>query len=311
MYCYLWEYRVPPERRTEFEAGYGPAGGWVALFRRDPAYVRTELLRDRDDPRRYLTVDVWASREACLAFRQRWREELDALDRRGAAWTEEERLVGEFEVVDGPSAAVGVGAVDRVSSRAMGKRSERRQDDDRVAFLQGFLRHPERVGSVVPSSRFLERRIVEAGEIERAGVVVELGPGTGGTTRALLRALPAEARLLAIEIDPRFVARLEEISDPRLLVHHGSAEHVREALARHDLGSADVVVSGIPFSTMPDAIGRRILREIWDALAPGGRFVAYQFRDRVADLGAEIAGAPEVEVELLNVPPMRVYSWRK
>jgi phospholipid N-methyltransferase/heme-degrading monooxygenase HmoA len=309
MYCYVWEFRVPSERREAFEADYGPEGGWVALFRRDPDWVRTELLRDQDDPQRYLTLDVWASREACLAFRERFRAELDALDRRGATWTEEERLVGELEIVGGAAAAVS--AADRVSSRAMGKRSERRQDDDRVAFLQGFLRHPERVGSVVPSSRFLERRIVEAGEIERAEVVVELGPGTGGTTRALLRALSAEARLLAIEIDPRFVARLEEVSDPRLVVHHGSAEHIREALARHDLGSADTVVSGIPFSTMPDAIGRRILREIWDSLAPGGRFVAYQFRDRVADLGAEIAGAPQVEVELLNVPPMRVYSWRK
>lgn len=193
----------------------------------------------------------------------------------------------------------------------MGNLSDRFQDDDRFAFLQGFLRHPERVGSVVPSSRFLERRIVEAGEIDRAGVVVELGPGTGGTTRALLQALPEESKLLAIEIDPRFVARLEEIPDPRLVVHHGSAEHIREALAGHDLGAADAVVSGIPFSTIPAAVGRRILREIWESLALGGRFVAYQFRDRVAGLGAEIAGQPDVEVELLNVPPMRVYSWRK
>jgi len=193
----------------------------------------------------------------------------------------------------------------------MGNLSDRLQDDHRFAFLQGFLRHPERVGSVVPSSRFLERRIVEAGAIGSAGVVIELGPGTGGTTRAMLQALPEESTLLALEIEPAFVERLREISDPRLVIHQGSAEQIGEALARHGLGAADAVVSGIPFSTMPDAIGRRILREIWDSLAPGGRFVAYQFRDRVADLGAEIAGAPQVEVELFNVPPMRVYSWRK
>jgi phospholipid N-methyltransferase len=193
----------------------------------------------------------------------------------------------------------------------MGNLSDRLQDDDRFAFLQGFLRHPERVGSVVPSSRFLERRIVEAGAIGSAVVVVELGPGTGGTTRAMLQALPEESTLLALEIDPAFVERLREIPGPRLVVHQGSAEQIREALDHHGLGAADAVVSGIPFSTMPDAVARRILHEVWESLGPGGRFVAYQFRDRVADLGEEIAGVPKVEVELLNVPPMRVYSWRK
>lgn len=99
MYCYVWEYRVPEDRVQAFEAGYGPDGGWVALFRRDPAYVRTDLLRDLSDPRRYVTVDVWASREACMAFRERFRAEFDALDEAGEEWTDEERSLGEFEAV--------------------------------------------------------------------------------------------------------------------------------------------------------------------------------------------------------------------
>lgn len=187
----------------------------------------------------------------------------------------------------------------------------RLQRGDRLVFLKSFLRHPERVGSVVPSSQFLERRIVEAGGIVEADLVVELGPGTGGTTRALLEVLAPEARLLAVEIDPELAARLRSLSDPRLIVHHGSAEEILEALERHGLGEPDVVVSGIPFSTMPREVGRRIVGRVWRALAPGGRFVAYQFRDRVAELGREVAGKPEVELEPLNVPPMRVYSWRK
>jgi hypothetical protein len=82
------------------------------------------------------------------------------------------------------------------------KKRLRLQPDHRMAFLQGFLKSPKQVGSIIPSSRFLERRIVRASEIERASLVVELGPGTGGTTRALLRAMSPKARLLAIEIDP-------------------------------------------------------------------------------------------------------------
>jgi len=102
----------------------------------------------------------------------------------------------------------------------------RLQPDHRFAFLQGFLKSPKQVGSIIPSSRFLERRIVRAAEIANASLVVELGPGTGGTTRALLRALSPKARLLAIEIDPRFVELLRRRPDPRLIVHEGSAAAV-------------------------------------------------------------------------------------
>ena len=59
----------------------------------------------------------------------------------------------------------------------------RPQPDDRLAFFHGFLKKPGQVGSIIPSSRFLERRIVRAAGIQRARLVVELGPGTGGTTR--------------------------------------------------------------------------------------------------------------------------------
>ena len=102
----------------------------------------------------------------------------------------------------------------------------RPQPDDRLAFFQGFLRRPQQVGSVIPSSRFMERRLVGLATAEAPKVVVELGPGTGGTTRALLRAMPPGSQLLAIEISPDFAALLQRIPDPRLIVHHGSAEQL-------------------------------------------------------------------------------------
>lgn len=180
-----------------------------------------------------------------------------------------------------------------------------------LAFLLGFLRRPGLVGSVVPSSRFLERRLVNIADIAKARLVVELGPGTGGTTRAILDALPKDARLLAIEIDPRFASLLRADPDPRLTVQLGSAEQIREILAAHGLSQPDAIISGIPFSTMPPLLGQRILHVLWHCLAPGGRFVAYQFREQVALIGRELLGQPDIEVELLNVPPVRVYCWRK
>lgn len=185
------------------------------------------------------------------------------------------------------------------------------QPDHRITFLKGFLRNPQGVASVIPSSRFMERRLVEVAEISHARQVVELGPGTGGTTRAILSALPFNGKLLAIEINPRFVSLMRSNRDTRLHVYLGSAEHIQKACDTYGLDHPEVVISGIPFSTMPAAMGGRIIRAAWAALAPGGRFVAYQFRDRVAVLGREILGKPEVDIELRNVPPMRIYTWRK
>jgi phosphatidylethanolamine/phosphatidyl-N-methylethanolamine N-methyltransferase len=186
------------------------------------------------------------------------------------------------------------------------------QAEKAIAFFLRFLNQPKQVGSIIPSSAFLERRLVRTSAIAQARTVVELGPGTGGTTKALLKALPPDGHLLAIEIDRRLADIVRsEIRDPRLIVHQGSAEQIALALAQHDLPAPEVVISGIPFSTMPRQIGKKILREIRTALAPGGRFVAYQVRDRVAVLGRDFFGDAESDIELLNVPPIRIWCWRK
>lgn len=185
------------------------------------------------------------------------------------------------------------------------------QHDDRLAFLKGFLREPKGVGSVIPSSRFLERRMVRMAGVAQADSVIELGPGTGGTTRAILSAMPESSTLLAVELDPVFADLVRGFDDKRLIVHHGSAENLCEVIATHRLRPPKAILSGIPFSTMPVDVGRRVIEAVRDVLAPGGCFVAYQFRSAVADRARPILGEPDVSLELVNIPPMRCYCWRK
>ena len=183
--------------------------------------------------------------------------------------------------------------------------------DERVVFLREFLRHPRQIGSVTPSSRFLERRIVDLAEVPGAELIVELGAGTGGTTRAILASMAKGARLLTIEINPRFCALLQRIADPRFTVHCASATDLAVILSRHALEGADAIVSGIPFSTMDRGVGSRILATVAAALRPGGRFVAYQWSREVDGLSRPFLGRARVEVALLNLPPMRLYRWDK
>lgn len=181
-----------------------------------------------------------------------------------------------------------------------------------IAFLRGFIERPKEVGSIIPSSRWMERRITRTADLAHAKVAIELGPGTGGTTKALLRAMAPDAKLLAIEINPGFCELIEHsIDDPRLIVHQGSAAEIPDALVKHDLDAPDVVLSGIPFSTMPRELGLAILNSVKDSLRPGGRFVAYQFRDVVHTLGKRVFGPASTQLELFNVPPMRVYRWNR
>jgi phosphatidylethanolamine/phosphatidyl-N-methylethanolamine N-methyltransferase len=180
-----------------------------------------------------------------------------------------------------------------------------------LAFIKGFLKNPARVSSVMPSSRFLERRLIERARIADARLVVELGSGTGGTTRALLAAMRPDAKLLSIEIESDFHALVQAIGDERLIAHCGTAADLPALLARYELGAPDAVVSGIPFSTIDPVIADSIAQGIHRALPTGGRFVAYQFRDHVARVTRPYLGTAHCAAVWLCVPPMRVFSWHK
>lgn len=190
--------------------------------------------------------------------------------------------------------------------------TRRVRTNNSIDFFRGFLRDPRQVGSVIPSSRFMERSIIEYADLERAGLVVELGPGTGGTTRALLAAMEVRARLLAVDLNPAFTGIVAGIDDPRLIAHSGSAADLAGILAGHRLAAPDVVISGIPFSTMAEPIANAIIEAVHDCLAPGGRFVAYQFRAEVARRARPVFGPPaRTEMVGLNIPPMRIWRWDK
>lgn len=97
MYVILWELEPKPEAVAAFERAYGPDGDWVRLFGTGAGYRGTELLRDLEKPRRYITIDRWDSREAYLGFVARAAAEYDALDKRCQALTAREALIGRFD----------------------------------------------------------------------------------------------------------------------------------------------------------------------------------------------------------------------
>jgi len=92
----VWEFRVKPGAIEEFENHYGPSGTWVSFFRKGQGYRETQLLRDAADPTRYVTIDSWDDEHAYRLFHETYGAEYAALDAVCAAFSTEERLIGQF-----------------------------------------------------------------------------------------------------------------------------------------------------------------------------------------------------------------------
>jgi phospholipid N-methyltransferase len=111
-----------------------------------------------------------------------------------------------------------------------------------------------------------------------AKIVVELGPGTGVMTRALLDVVPADARVLAFEINPRFVKYLrEDITDPRLEVIEAGAETAGDELRRRGYARVDAVLSSLGLGMMPDAVSREIMQGLVPFLDERSGFTQFQY----------------------------------
>jgi heme-degrading monooxygenase HmoA len=93
----IWEFRIRSGKHRAFERIYGPDGDWARLFRTGKGYIRTELIRDLETSRRYLTIDHWSSRKAYARFKKEKRTEYQAIDEKCALLTECEVLAGEFQ----------------------------------------------------------------------------------------------------------------------------------------------------------------------------------------------------------------------
>ncbi len=179
---------------------------------------------------------------------------------------------------------------------------------DALLFARNFFRHPRMLGSIIPSSRFLIKQLLEPIDWERARVIVEYGPGVGGITAEILRRMRPDARLIAIEMNPDFVSFLRKsLRDERFHIAEGSAADVKEILRQQGLSKASYIISGIPLGTMSQPVREPILRNTREALEPGGFFLVYQFTTRVLPDLKRFFSYVKRKFEPLNVLPAHLF----
>jgi phosphatidylethanolamine/phosphatidyl-N-methylethanolamine N-methyltransferase len=183
--------------------------------------------------------------------------------------------------------------------------------DDEVRFLRSWIEKPLHMGAVMPSGRVLARTMAQYVDINSTSPVVELGPGTGAITNALIERGVDQKRLVLVEYNPGFCALLRD-RYPLAKVVQGDAYALRDSLWNVLSAPASAVVSGLPLVTKPMLTRLKLIRDAFVALSPGAPFV--QFTYSVAPpIPKSLPGVSTEASERIwmNLPPARVWVYRK
>ncbi len=183
--------------------------------------------------------------------------------------------------------------------------------DDEVHFLRSWMEKPLATGAVMPSGKPLARAMAKFVDPSLDGHVIELGPGTGAVTAALVEQGVDPARLVLVEFNPTF-CRLLRVRYPEATVVQGDAYAIKRLLGSLLRQPAAAVVSGLPLFTKPLKFRLRLVNDAFAMLHPGAPFVQFTYAV-VSPIPRSMAGASTQCSERiwLNLPPARVWVYRR
>src|SRR5579863_1377285 len=183
--------------------------------------------------------------------------------------------------------------------------------DDEVRFIRSWLERPLSTGAVTPSGKVLARAMASYIDPASDGPVVELGPGTGPVTEALVEAGVVPSRLVLVEFNPAF-CRILRARYPDATLVQGDAYSLRRLLETLLLEPAAAVVSGLPLVTKPIKQRLRLIRDALDLMVPGAPFVQFTY-SVAAPLPKRLGGflVESSERIWMNIPPARVWVYRR
>lgn len=183
---------------------------------------------------------------------------------------------------------------------------------EKRSFIRNFFKERKMVGAMAPSSKFLAKKMLGKIPFGEAKVIVELGPGTGVFTRRIIEQLHPEGKLFVFELNDNFMSALKkEITDPRVILIHDSAEKIGEYLDQHQIKHADAVVSSLPLANFPAELKNRILQESHRVMHDKALYVQFQYSLNAKKNIKQYYSNVEITFTPANFPPAFVYYCRK
>ena len=182
--------------------------------------------------------------------------------------------------------------------------------DDEMQFIRSWIEKPLSTGAVMPSSRGLARAMARYVDPQSVGPVIELGPGTGPVTEALVKHGVDPSRLVLVEFNPDF-CRLLRARYPSATVVQGDAYRLKRLLEIYVREPAAAIVSGLPLVTKPLRTRLRLISDAMTLLAEGAPFVQFTYA-MLPPIPKELSGVRAEASELIwmNLPPARVWVYR-
>ncbi len=189
--------------------------------------------------------------------------------------------------------------------------------NEHLQFLQSFIKKPNGVGAIAPSSPDLARKMIQGVKADENNVVLEIGCGTGAITKFLQNVVPNRKSFIGIEIDKDFVERLET-ELPNLNIVCGDACNATQIIADNQLGKVSYIISGLPFVVLPQVVSDGILDEVDKMMAQGCLFRTFQylhgynfppakkFREKLNKKYGEVKRS---DLVLKNLPPAYTLTW--
>ena len=194
--------------------------------------------------------------------------------------------------------------------RALAKMQPKLRLDDEVRFIASWLQNPMKVGAVSPSGRALARAVAAEVDPSIPGPIVELGPGTGPVTEALIERGVAPERLILVEYDPEFCTLLRR-RFPGATVIQGDAYSLGDTLAGIVKEPLAAIASCLPLMTRPLSVRVRLLNAAIRMLRPGAPFVQFTYAMNAPIPSRQrryrITSSPRI---WKNLPPARVWVYR-
>ena len=167
------------------------------------------------------------------------------------------------------------------------------------------------VATIYPSSKSLIKKIFKCINFTKDILVIEYGAGTGSITKAFIKKLSRNSRLIAIEKNPNLFNFIRNIEDDRLISINNDVRDIHKIHPLIKKEKADYIISGIPFSMLKPKERISIIKEAKELLSTNGKLILYQFSPLMKKYLAKDFRKVRIRFEPINIPPMFILEAHK
>lgn len=183
---------------------------------------------------------------------------------------------------------------------------------EKVAFFKEVVKNFKTSGTIVPSSRFLVKRILNNINFENSKLIVEFGSGNGIITKEILKNIEPSATLVCFEINDFFYNELKKIKHRQLIVLNTSAEKIQQEIEKLRFKHVDIFISSLPLTMLPKEVSEMIIENSYQVLSQKGLFVQFQYSTQfLKQFKSTFNKKVRLDFEPLNIPPAFLYVCEK